>query len=140
MDVGLTRAVVAALDRVVEQPEHAVAIVLVVLGGVDAALGGDRVGPPRAVLVAEGFDVIAQLGQGGSGGAAGQAGAHHDDVESALVGRVDQLQIEAVLVPLLFNRSTGYLGIEPHARAPKQYVFGQGFFRRCFFRQCFFKQ
>ena len=53
VDVRLARAVVAALDRVVEQPVDGVAVLLVVLGRVDAALGGDRVGPTRGVLVAE---------------------------------------------------------------------------------------
>ena len=48
VDVGLARAEVAALDRVVEEAVDAVAVVLVVLGRVDAALGGDRVRPARA--------------------------------------------------------------------------------------------
>ena len=50
IDVRLAGAEVAALDRVVEEPVDAVAVVLVVLGGVDAALGGDAVGAARAVL------------------------------------------------------------------------------------------
>jgi hypothetical protein len=37
--VGLAGAEVAALDGVVEEPEDAVAVVAVVLRGVDAALG-----------------------------------------------------------------------------------------------------
>ena len=78
VDVGLARAEVAALDRVVEQPVDAVAVVLVVLGGVDAALRGDRVRAARAVLEAEGLDVVAQLGQGRGGRRAGQAGADDD--------------------------------------------------------------
>ena len=45
VDVGLARAEVAALDRVVEQPADRVAVVLVVLGGVDAALRRDASGP-----------------------------------------------------------------------------------------------
>ena len=53
VDVGLAGAEVAALDRVVEEALDAVAVVLVVLGGVDAALGGDGVRPARRVLVAE---------------------------------------------------------------------------------------
>ena len=48
VDVGLAGAEVAALDRVVEQPVDRVAVVAVVLGRVDAALGGDRVRPARA--------------------------------------------------------------------------------------------
>ena len=43
VDVGLAGAEIAALHRVVEQPEDAVAVVLVVLRGVDAALRGDGV-------------------------------------------------------------------------------------------------
>ena len=65
IDVGLARAEVAALDRVVEQPVDAVAVVLVVLGGVDAALRGDAVRAARAVLVAEALDLVAQLRQRG---------------------------------------------------------------------------
>jgi hypothetical protein len=65
IDVGLARAEIAALDRVVEKAVNAVAVVLVILGRVDAALGGDAVGAARAVLVAEAFDVVAQFGQRG---------------------------------------------------------------------------
>jgi hypothetical protein len=51
-----------------------VAVVRVVLGRVDAALGGDRVRAPRAVLVAEALDPVAQLGQRcRRGGSPGQA-------------------------------------------------------------------
>ena len=44
--VALAGAVVAALDGVVEETVHAVAVVAVVLGRVDAALGRDGVRPP----------------------------------------------------------------------------------------------
>ena len=50
MDVGFARAEIAALDRVVEQPVDAVAVVLVILRGVDAALRRDAVRAARAVL------------------------------------------------------------------------------------------
>ena len=53
IDVGLAGAEVAALDRVVEEAIDAVAVVLIVLGRVDAALGGHAVGAARAVLIAE---------------------------------------------------------------------------------------
>ena len=105
VDVGLAGAEVAALDRVVEEAVDAVAVVLVVLGGVDAALGGDGVRAARAVLVAEALHVVAELGQRGGGGAAGQAGADHDHGVLPLVGGVDQLHLEAVLVPLLLDRA-----------------------------------
>ena len=48
IDVGFAGAEIAALHRVVEQPVDAVAVVLIILGGVDAALRGDRVRAPRA--------------------------------------------------------------------------------------------
>ena len=74
VDVGLARAEVAALDRVVEQAVDAVAVVLVVLGGVDAALRGDA----SARGAGESWkqkhvDVVAELGQRRRGRAAGQA-------------------------------------------------------------------
>jgi hypothetical protein len=61
VDVGLACAVVAAFDGVVEQPLHAVAVVLIVLRGVDAALRRDAVRAPGAVLDAEAQDVVAQF-------------------------------------------------------------------------------
>ncbi len=46
--VGFARAEIAALHRVVEQAVDAVAVVVIVLGGVDAALRGDGVRAARA--------------------------------------------------------------------------------------------
>ena len=105
VDVRLARAVVAALDRVVEQPLDAVAVVLVVLRGVDAALRGDAVRAARAVVDAEALDVVAQLAERRGGRRAGQAGADDDDRVLAAVGRVDQLRFEPVAVPLLGERA-----------------------------------
>ena len=107
VDVGLARPVVAALDRVVEQPVDAVAVVLVVLGGVDAALRGNAVRPPRAVLDAEVQDVVAELAERRRRRRAGQAGADDDDRVLPLVGRVDQLHLELVPVPLLRDGPAG---------------------------------
>ncbi len=103
VDVGLARAEVAALDRVVEQPVDAVAVVPVVLGRVDAALRRDRVRPPGRVLEAETLHLVAQLAQRGRRGAPGQPAAHHDHGELPLVRRVHQLHLEPVLVPFLLD-------------------------------------
>ena len=110
--VGFARAVVAALDRVVEQPRDAVAVVAVVLGRVDAALRRDAVRAPRAVLDAEAEDVVAGFAQRGRRGAARQARAHDDDGELPAVGRVHQLGVETVLVPLVGHRSRRNLRVE----------------------------
>ena len=99
VDVGLAGPEVAALHRVVEEAEDAVAVALVVLRGVDAALGGDRVGPAGRVVEGEGLHVVALLAERGRGRAAGQPGAHDDDVVLAPVGRVHQLPVELVVRP-----------------------------------------
>ncbi len=87
----LAGAEVAALHRVVEEAEDAVAVALVVLGGVDAALGGDRVGPPGRVVEREDLHVVPELAEGGRRRRPGQPRADHDDLVAALVGRVHQL-------------------------------------------------
>lgn len=112
VDVGLARPEVAALDGVVEQAVDGVAVVAVVLRRVDAALGGDRVGAARGVLVAELDHVVALFGEGGAGGAAREAGADDDDGVLAAVGRVDQLGLEAALVPALVDRAGRGLGVD----------------------------
>ena len=114
VDVRLAGAVVAALDRVVEQPVHAVAVVLVVLGRVDAALRGDRVRAPRRVVEREDLDVVAELAERRGGRRAGEAGADDDDVELPLVRRVDELDVELVVVPLLLDRPVGDVRVERH--------------------------
>ncbi len=112
VDVGLAGAVVAALDRVVEQPERRVVVVAVVLGRVDAALGRDRVGAAGAVLVAEVEDVVARLAERRGGRATGEAGADDDDRQLAAVRRVDQARLELAGLPdLLDLEAGGRLGV-----------------------------
>src|SRR6202040_1968084 len=112
VDVGLARAEIAALDGVVEEPEDAVAVVVVVLRGVDATLGGDRMRAARRVLKAEALDLVAELAEAGGGGGAGPAPAHHQHGELALVARVDQPQVVAVLEPLRGQRASRDLAVE----------------------------
>src|SRR5262252_2648801 len=104
VDVGFTRAEVAALDRVVKQAVDRVAVVAVILPGVDAALSGARVRAARAVLETKGLDVVAEFAQRGSRRSARQAGAEDDDVEFAFIGRVDQFHLLPVLRPLHRDR------------------------------------
>ena len=111
IDVGLARAVVAALDGVVEEAERRVPVLLVVLGRVDAALGGDRVGASRRVLVAEGLHDVARLTERRRGGATGEAGADDDDRQLAAVGRVDERGVELARVPALLDGTRGRLGV-----------------------------
>jgi len=90
--VGLARAEIPALQGVVEEPLHAVAVVLVVLGRVDPALRGHAVGPTGRVVEHEAAHAIPQLGEGGRRGGAGQARAHHEHGVMAAPGGADQGQ------------------------------------------------
>ncbi len=111
VDVGLAGPEVAALDGVVEEAMDGVAVVAVVLRRVDAALGGDRVGAARGVLVAELDDVVALFGQRGARGAAGETGADDDHRVFAPVGGVDESGLETAGVPALVDGSCRGLGV-----------------------------
>ena len=109
VDVGLAGAVVATLDRVVEEALDGVAVLLVVLRGVDATLRGDRVRAARGVLEAERLHVVAGLAEGRGGGATGEPGADDDDRHLATVRRVDQGRLELAAGPLLSMGPSGAL-------------------------------
>ena len=94
VDIAFPGPEIAAFDGVIKEPPDAVAVIGIILGRIDAALGRDAVSPAGAVLDTESLDVVAQLRQGGRSGSAGQAGAHDDNVKFSFVGRVDQLQFE----------------------------------------------
>ena len=111
VDVGLAGAVVAALDRIVEEPVDRVVVVLVVLGGVDTALGCDRVGAAGRVLDAEHLDVVAQFAERSGCGGAAQTRADDDDVEFALVGGTYDLDRRLVVAPLFGERPGGNFSI-----------------------------
>ena len=59
MDIGFAGTEVPALDRVVKKSVSAIAIILVILCGVDAALRGDGVRATRAILIAETLHIVA---------------------------------------------------------------------------------
>src|SRR5581483_25578 len=118
VDVRLPGPEVAPLEGVVEEPPDRVAVVLVVFGGVDPPLGGDRVRPPRRVLEAERQHLVAELRQGRGGGRPGEAGADHDHRVLPLVGRVDQLLVPLVGGPLVGQRAGRDLRVELHLTYP----------------------
>ena len=101
VDVGLTGAVVATFHGVVEQAIHRVAVVLIVLGSVDTALCGDRVGAAGRVLNTEVQHVEAHFAERCCGTGSGQTGSHYDDVELELVLRVHQALVSFIVGPFL---------------------------------------
>ena len=53
-------------------------------------------------------------GEGGGGGT-GKARAQHDDVQLALVGRVDQLLRGFIIGPFFSERTSGYFRVKFHS-------------------------
>jgi len=111
MHIGLPAPEVASLHRVVEQAVYRVTVIVIVLGGVDSALGRDGVGAARRIVERENLDFVAEFAEGGGGRGTGQSTAHHDDLELPLVARVDQAKRELVVLPLVGDGTVGNLGV-----------------------------
>ena len=118
VDIRFTRAEVAALDGVVEKPVNAVAVVLVILCGVDAALRRDRVGAAWAVLVAEALHIVALLGKRRRGGSPRESRSHDDQIELPLVRGADDFCVVFKSRPLLVERTGWNFAVECHWRTP----------------------
>ena len=102
INIRFPGAKIAALDRVVEETKHAVAVVLIIFCGIDSALGRDAMSAARAVLVAEAFYPVAQLAQRGGRRSAGQTASDHDDLKFPAIVRTDQAGM--ILVSRPFGR------------------------------------
>ena len=111
IDVCFASTVVTTLDRIVEEAVDGVTIVLVVLSGIDTPLSSDRVCTTGRVLDTEVQDVEAHLSERGSSGGSSQARTDDDDVEAALVCRVDELLMVLIGGPLLGQWAGGDLRI-----------------------------
>ncbi|MCD6049282.1 MAG: hypothetical protein K0Q55_685 [Verrucomicrobia bacterium] len=112
MHVRLARTEVTTLDGVVEKTTHGVAIVLVILRGIDAALRRHRVRAPGRIVKHEVMHFVTQLSQRGGSGGAGQTGTDDDDLVFPLVRRIDQLAVELVALPLLGERAGRDVGLQ----------------------------
>ena len=113
VDVRFAGTEVAALHRLVKQAVSAVAVVVVVLGRVDAALSGDAVRPARRILNAEGFDVVALLRQRRGGRGARQTRPNDDDVVLPAIAGRDELHLVLAVLPHLRNGSIRNAGVQP---------------------------
>ncbi len=112
VDVGFPGPEIAALYGVVKEAKNGVTVVLVVFCRIDPALSGNGMGPARAVLDAEGFDIIAKFTQGRSCRSPGQAGADNNNFIFAFVGRVDQFIVKFAGIPFVGQRSCWYLCVK----------------------------
>ena len=116
INIRLPRAKIAAFDRVVEQTENAVAVVLIILCGIDSALGGDAMRAAWAVLIAEAFHVVSELAQGGCRGSARQAASDNDDLKFPAIVRTDQAGVILVRRPF-FRKRTRWESWNPDCRS-----------------------
>ena len=98
-DVCFTGTEVAALDGIVEETINGVTVVRIVLSSVDAALRCDGVSAAGAVLIAEGFNLVAKLAKRSSCGTTGEAGSDAENFVFTLIRRIDQLRFEAMTIP-----------------------------------------
>ncbi len=109
IDVGLAGAVVATLHGVVEQTINRVAVILIVLGGVDATLCGNGVGAARRILNAQVDDIEAHLAERSGGTGSGQTRSNHNHVELQLVLGVNQTLVSLIFLPFLRHWTCGNL-------------------------------
>ncbi len=110
VDIGFAGTEIATLNGVVEEAVNAIAIVVVILGGVDATLRSDGMRAAWAVLKAEAVDVVTQFTKACGGGTTGETRTNDDDVVLPLVGGIDELELELMLVPGLLDRPGGNIG------------------------------
>src|SRR5205823_2907304 len=121
VNVGFARAKVPAFHRVVKQPVYTVAVVVIVLCGVDASLRSDGMRATRRILEAKTMDVVTEFSQASRRGAASKSSSNNDDVVFALVGRVDQLQAELMRFPGPFDGPAGRVGDQFHSVSLSSY-------------------
>ena len=114
IDVRFPGTVVAALDGVLEKAADAIAVVLVILGGVDTALSGDRVRTTRAVLVTETGNLKAHFSERRGGGRPREARAHDNDVILPAVGWAHEAHLRLMVIPLVGQRAGGDFRVEIH--------------------------
>src|SRR5262249_31846265 len=104
----------------VEEALDGVTVVLVVLGGVDAALRGDRMRAARAVEDREGQHVVAELAQRGGGRGTRQPRADDGNRVPAAIGGVHELHLELPPRPLVGERAARDLAVERHDAPPRK--------------------
>ena len=88
VNIGFAGTVVATLYCIVEQTVHRVAVVLVILSGIDTTLCSDGVCTARRVLDAEVEYSETHFAQRSGSTGTGKSGSYYDDVQTTFVGRV----------------------------------------------------
>ena len=109
--IGFPCSIVSSFYGVFEQTFHTVAVILVVLGGVDTALSRYAVSPTGGILQTENIDIEAERAKSGCCRTSGKSGTYHYDIQLAFVGRIYQTLTVFISCPFLGERTFGYLGV-----------------------------
>ena len=112
MHVCFARTEVATLDGVLKQTIDAVAVTLVILGGVDSTLCCNGVRATWRVMKGKCINLIAQLGKRCSSRCSCKTSSNNNDFELALVVRVYKLCVCFVVVPLFMQRTSWDFGVK----------------------------
>src|ERR1051325_9625942 len=118
IDIRFPRTKIAPFHRVVEETIDTVTIVTIILSRVDTSLSGYTVGASRAVVIAEAENVVTQLGERSGSGRPAQTRTNHTDRVLTLIGWVDELHLEAMMIPLLFDWARRHFRIQFHGIRP----------------------
>src|SRR5207237_10275394 len=101
----LARTEIAALDRVLKQPENAIAVVLIIFRCVDSALGSNGMGATRRILITKTLHPITKFAEGGRSRSPGQSRADHNDLKFATSIWANQTRMVVVVSHLLLVRT-----------------------------------
>ena len=112
VNVPFARTEIAPFDRVVKQSKNAIAVVLVILGGIDPALRRNGMGATRRILITKTFHPITKLAQSGRGRSAGQSRTDHNDLKFAAIIRANETRIILVVPPFLLERTGRNFAVE----------------------------
>ncbi len=111
--VGLTAAVVATLDGVLDVAVRGVVVDLLAAGGVHATLRGDGVCTTWGVVVGEDLHLVAELTKSCSSATAGEAGTNNQNLKLTTVQRGDQVHVVFLVLPHVLGWDTlRLLGIQ----------------------------
>src|SRR5206468_490765 len=120
------RPEVATFHGVVKEAISAVAVVLLVFRGIDAARPGNGMRAARRVVEDETFDVVTQLAEAGGRRGARQSRTDDDDVVFALVRRIDQLVMRFGVFPFIGQLSGRNLRLQlSHRTTPVSTAMGK---------------
>ena len=112
VDVFFTSAEVTTFLRVGEQPPSRVAVVAIVLGGVDASLSCDTVSTSGRILKAKAFNVVAHRSHRGRGGSPCESATDDENLVFVTIVGPHQTQMVFVVGPHVFDRSLRQFRVE----------------------------